>query len=642
MNNASINERVSALRQRMAEVGVDAYFVATDDFHGSEYVGDFFKCREFITGFTGSAGEALILKDAAYLWTDGRYFIQAERELKGSPFVLMRSGTPGVLSVTEMVAGVLQQGQTLAFDGRTVTESRSRLFKKALEKSGVCLRTDVDLVGEVWPDRPAMSCEKLWFLEEEWCGQSRAEKLERVRRCMKEKGAQALVMASLDDIAWTLNIRGNDIACNPVVLSYLILEEEKATLFVQEDAVAGNAADMLNGNAGSRMKELEIESGSDRGCIPARNETEQGEQRNAETARERLGRDGVEIRPYGEIGAALRQLKAGRVWLDPGSVSSFLFSQLPESAERLEEENPTRLMKAVKNETEVEHMRQAHIRDGVAVTKFIYWLKTHVGKEEITEISAAEKLEEFRSQGENYLGPSFDTIAGYAEHGAIVHYSATPETDAALKAEHMLLVDSGGQYLEGTTDITRTIVLGPINRKEKEYFTRVLRGTLKLAAAVFAEGCSGVNFDYLARGPLWEIGEDFRHGTGHGIGYCLNVHEGPNSFHFRAGVRKDCLTVFQPGMITSDEPGYYCEGEFGIRHENLIVCVKDQKTEYGQFLRFEHLTMVPFDLEGIDPALMSERERQLLNDYHAQVYEKIGPYLEEEERAWLREATAGI
>lgn len=595
-----IQERLAALRSRMKECHVDAYLVPTDDFHCSEYVGDHFKCRKYITGFTGSAGTAVITMDEAGLWTDGRYFIQAAKQLEGTTVTLYKMGEEGVPTVEEYLRHTLKPGQCLGFDGRTMTAAGGEELEKSLAQNQVSVSCQMDLVGDIWEDRPALSCEPAWELDLKYAGQPRSEKLAQVRGAMAEQKADYFILTSLDDIAWLLNIRGNDIACTPVVLSYLVMTQSKVLLFAQEQSFDG-------------------------------------------ALRKTLERDGVTLRPYGDIYDYAASIPAGkRVLIDPSCANYALKKSIPAQAVPVEAPNPTHLPKAIKNGVEVANMKKAHIRDGAALTRWIYWLKKNVGKTQITEISAADKLEEFRLAQEHYLGPSFDPIVSWGPHAAIVHYSATPETDIPVEPRSFLLADTGGHYLEGSTDTTRTIVMGETTQKEREYFTRVLRANLNLAAAKFLHGCSGKNLDYIAREPLWEIGQDYNHGTGHGIGYLLNVHEGPNEFRWKSRPGKPDAAVFEEGMITTDEPGFYLEGEFGIRHENVMVCRRAEKTACGQFMEFETLTLVPFDLEAVIPEMLSPRERALLNGYHRKVYEKIAPLLEEEEREWLREATREI
>lgn len=594
----TVRERIAALREKMQDRKIDAYLVPTDDFHASEYVGEYFKCRKYITGFTGSAGTAVILQDMAGLWTDGRYFIQAAAQLEGTGVELFKMGEPGVPTVHEFLEEKLGDGMCLGFDGRTVNAKEAVELEKILGKKGAFLSVDYDLIGEVWEDRPALSCEPVMELDVKWAGESRADKCARIRKAMEEKCADAFVLTSLDDIAWLLNIRGGDVHCCPVVLSYLVMTKTEIRLFANEKA------------------------------FPA----------EVQTA---LLKDGVTLLPYDDIYAYVKTFtKEMTVLLCKKKVNSRLVSNIPEGVTVLDEENLTLLPKAVKNLVEVENERIAHIKDGVALTKFIHWLKRNVGKIPVTELSAEEKLYSFRMQQENFIDNSFDPIISYGAHAAINHYSATPETDIAIEPGNFVLADTGGHYYEGTTDTTRTIVMGTVNDEQKKYFTAVLRGMLNLGNAKFRYGCTGVNLDYLARGPLWELGKDFNHGTGHGVGYLLNVHEGPNSFRWK--VIPGNNAVLEEGMITSDEPGYYVENEYGIRHENMIVCKKAEKTEFGQYMCFEFLTMVPFDLDAVVPEQMTARERELLNDYHAQVYEKISPYLNEEEKEWLKDATRAI
>lgn len=583
----------------MKEKKIDAYLVPTDDFHGSEYVGDYFKCRKYITGFTGSAGTAIITQDMAGLWTDGRYFIQAADQLRDTTIELFKSGEPGVPTVHQFLNDKLEEGMCLGFDGRTVSAREAEELQELLQEKHITFSVNDDLIGEIWEDRPALSCEPVMELDIRWTGKSRADKIAEIREQMKAKEADTFILTSLDDIAWLLNIRGNDIHCCPVVLSYLVMMENELRLYA---------------NAAAFSEEI----------------------------RSNLEADGVKIYPYDDVYSYVQSISSDKkVLLSRANVNSRLVSNIPSEVTILDEPNLTLLPKAVKNETEMENERIAHIKDGVAVTKFIHWLKKNVTRTTITELSTAEKLYQFRSEQEHFLGESFDPIIAYGTHAAIVHYSATEATDIPLEARGMVLADTGGHYLEGTTDITRTIVLGPVTAKEKKFFTAVLRGNLNLAAAKFKYGCTGLNLDYLARGPLWELGEDYNHGTGHGVGYLLNVHEGPNSFRWK-NLPGNPAPVLEEGMITSDEPGYYLENEFGIRHENLVLCKKAEKTSFGQFMCFEPLTMVPFDLEGINPEEMTERERKLLNDYHQKVYTTISPYLDEEEKEWLKQATREI
>ena len=604
----SVPERLAALRQKMEKNGIDAYLVPTDDFHGSEYVGDYFKCRMFLTGFTGSAGTALVTMDGAWLWTDGRYFLQAQEELKDSTVSLMKAGEDGVPTIEQFVAAHLGEGDVLGFDGRCMTAGKGDRFERILKKNGACVMVSkngspLDLAGEIWEDRPALSCEKVWSLDIGYSGKTRADKLKELRAAMEEKKCGYHILTSIDDIAWLLNLRGNDIACNPVFLSYLIVTPDNVLLFAQAEA----------------FDEDIIRSLED---------------------------DGVFLKGYNDIYSYVNAIpEKTRVLLDSSLVNYTIWTSLGHVI-RVDSQNPTMLAKAVKNPVEMKHMREAHIKDGVAVTRFMYWLKKRMASydpaEPETELSAADRLLAFRREQDHFLDLSFETIAAYGPHGAVIHYSPTPDTDIPLEAKSFLLVDSGGQYLEGTTDITRTFACGPLTEEEKEYYTRVLKGNLNLASAVFRYGATGTTFDYLARSPLWEIGKDYNHGTGHGVGFLLNVHEAPNSFSYKPmqGRRTPC--VFEEGMVTSDEPGFYLEGRFGVRCENLLLCVEAEKNEYGRFMKFETLTMVPWDLDAVVPDLLSEKEKSLLNEYHAQVWENISPYLEGDEKEWLKEAVRAI
>ena len=589
-----MKKELELLRIKMKKIGVDACLIPTSDFHGSEYVGDYFKCREYISGFTGSAGTLVVTLDEAGLWTDGRYFLQAAKQLAGSGITLMKERQPGVPTIEEYLKTTLKKGQTLGFDGRCIMADYADTLVAQLNAQGVAVRTDVDLPGAVWESRPQLSAEAVWPLPEEYAGESSQSKIERVRTFLMEKQSEYFLLTSLEDIAWLLNMRGNDVESTPVILSYLLLGQQEIIWYVQDK------------------------------CL-------------SEKIRILLELQGIRTAPYAQIYEDIKKLPEGTsVYYDKTATNTALISALPEKIKKIEGVNPTLLFKAKKNPIEVENERKAHIKDGVAVTKFIYWLKKNVGKQKITEISAAEKLEEFRKAQEHYIEPSFSPIIAYKEHGAIVHYSATKESDVEIKPESFILADTGGHYLEGTTDITRTIAVGTLTQEEKEMYTTVLKGHIQLEMARFLQGCSGQSLDILARMPLWEKGLDYNHGTGHGVGYLLSVHEGPNSFRYRPSVngKNDC--ILEEGMITSDEPGIYLEGKFGIRLENMIVCQKDVENEYGSFLCFEPLTLVPFDLSAIILEELSTKERAWLKQYHKKVFETISPYLTEEETEWLK------
>ncbi len=595
-----IPERLAALREEMKRRNIDIYVVPTADFHESEYVGEYFKARRFITGFTGSAGIAVITLTEAGLWTDGRYFVQAERQLEGSTVTLYRMGEEGVPTVDEFIADKLPEAGCLGFDGRVVNAAWGEKLLQIAEKKNGHLYVSEDLIDLVWKDRPELSRASMFLLEEKYSGKSTADKLAEVRAEMAKDGANVHILTSLYDIAWLLNIRGGDIANVPVVLSYLVLTDTECIWFVQEEALD-------------------------------------------DTIRAYLAANHIQTRPYNAIYDYVPTIAENAVvLLNKSGVNYRICSELKPQIKVVNKANPTELMKAIKNPTEVDNTRLAHVKDGVAVTKFMYWLKTNIGKIPMTEISASDYLEERRREQDNFIDLSFGTICAYGANAAMMHYSATPESNAELKPEGFLLVDSGGHYYEGTTDITRTFVLGPISDEMRTHFTAVCRSNLNLANAKFLYGVCGLNLDILARGPLWEMGIDYKCGTGHGVGYILNVHEGPNGFRWKIVPERHDSGVLEEGMITTDEPGVYLEGKYGIRTENELVCKKAEKNEYGQFMEFENITYAPIDLDAIDPDQMSLREKEMLNNYHKKVYEVISPYLTEEENEWLKKYTRAI
>lgn len=592
-----MKQTIVDLRRVMAEKHVDWYLVLTDDFHASEYVGDYFKCRKYLSGFTGSAGTLLVGMDWAGLWTDGRYFLQAADQLAGTGIELMKLREPGVPEVTEFIRDHMNGG-VLGFDGRTVNVNMLRALEKACAKSGATIVSELDLAGDVWPDRPALSAEPVWELTMDMCGRDRKDKLAAVRKELADNGADVLVISSLMDVCWLCNIRGGDVACTPVVLSFMAVTAEDAVLFINESTISAEI-------------------------------------------RAHLEADGITIRPYEGVYEYVKQIPAGKtLQMNFAAVNAAILRAVPAEVKTIDKPDPTRLPKAMKNATEVANMRLAHVKDGVAVTRFMKYVKENVGKVEMDELSVADVLEGYREQMENYIGPSFHPIMGYGPHGAIVHYGATKESCAKLEPRSFLLSDTGGHYKEGTTDITRTFALGELTEEEKHMYTLVLKGHLALGAAHFKYGATGMTLDILARKPLWDEGLDFNHGTGHGVGYILSVHEGPQSIHF--GSRGTTPVKLEEGMITSDEPGMYLEGKFGVRLENLIVCVAEPETAYGKFMHFDYLTMVPWDLDAVDVSILSADEKKWLNEYHALVYEKVSPYFDEEEKAWLKNATRAV
>ena len=592
-------ERIGKLREAMVRKNIDFYLIPTADDHSSEYISDYYKVRNYFAGFTGSAGSLLIGRNMAGLWTDGRYFIQAERQLEGSCVELFRMGSEGVPLITEYLEAHLPEGGTLAFDGQVIDRTQGQDYEGIAEAVHGRILWDRDLAGQFWGDRPERSSAPVFELEEKYSGKSRREKLKDLRRFMDKKGGSRVLLASLEDIAWLTNLRGGDVAHTPVFLAFTLIDKEKAELYVYDSAFS-------------------------------------------EAIRETLMADGIGLKSYMDIYKDLADLDGGSLLYDGTKVNYALARSVAENVRVIPVDINQMIPKSVKNETELQNLRNVHIKDGVAMTKFMYWLKTNVGRTPITEMSAADYLLELRKNIDTYLDLSFDTISAYREHGAMMHYRAVPETDVALEAADMLLVDSGGQYYEGTTDVTRTFILGPVSDEMKQHFTLVCKSMLNLANAKFLYGCSGYTLDILARGPLWNIGIDYRCGTGHGIGYLLGVHEAPNGFRWKKVPERNDSAILEAGNVTSDEPGVYIEGSHGIRTENEIICVKDEKNEYGQFMKFETITWVPIDLDGIDIRWLNPEDIRQLNAYHKQVYEKISPYLNKDEREWLAEYTRAL
>nr|WP_303212941.1 aminopeptidase P family protein [uncultured Romboutsia sp.] len=595
-----IKQRIEKIRDLMKEKNIYAYIVPSSDYHQSEYVGDYFKSREFMSGFTGSAGTLIISMDEAGLWTDGRYFIQAENELKDSGIKLFKMGEEGVPTIGEYLLEKLPKNSTLGFDGRVMSVKEGQSLANKLAFKGINIEYKYDLVNDIWEDRCSLPTEKAFLLGVEYSGESFSDKLYRIRAVMKEKKATTHILASLDDIAWLFNIRGRDVKSNPVVLSYAVISIDSVYLFIDKNKIG-------------------------------------------EDIRSELSKENVQIKGYEEVYEFIKNIDENEVVLiDTSKVNYAIYSNIPSNVQKIEERNPSILFKSIKNEIELKNIRNSHIKDGVAFTKFMYWLKNNIGKIEITEISATQKLEEFRREQDKFIEPSFSTIAAYKDHAAMMHYSATEESNYKLEPRDLFLVDSGGQYFDGTTDITRTIALGPIPENVRKDFTNVVRGMIRLSKAKFLYGCRGYNLDILARGPLWEEGIDYKCGTGHGIGFVLNVHEGPNGFRWKVREDIDDTCILEEGMVTTNEPGVYVENSHGIRIENEIVVRKAEKNEYGQFMDFEVITFAPIDLDAIDESIILKDEKVYLNNYHKQVYDKISPYLNEEEKQWLKTYTREI
>ncbi len=590
-----IVSRLNELRTLMKKKNIAAYIIPSADPHQSEYVAPRWKARAWISGFTGSAGTVVVTMKKAGLWTDGRYFVQAEAQLEGSTITLFKDGLPETPSYTDWINSELKKGEIGSFDASVMSINSVESLKGAFAQKGIKVASSEDLIDKIWKDRPAFPSGKGFIHPVKYAGLGRKEKFENIRNEMEKKGVDYHLFASLDDLAWIFNIRGNDVECNPVVMGFGVIGKKTADLFVKEGKFSKKDADSI-------------------------------------------AKDGVTIHKYEEIYAFIKGLK-GKIFIDKARTSQSLLDAVDcKEAEVVFGANMSQIMKGVKNATEIEGMKKAHIIDGVAMVRFLYWLDKNIGKTKITEISASDRLEAFRKEGEGFVGLSFDTISGYGAHGAIIHYSATPETDCELKPAGLYLVDSGAQYLCGTTDITRTIALGKLTKDMKRDFTNVLKGHIRIAMTQFPQGfTTGSHIDAFAREALWNDGKNYLHGTGHGVGAYLSVHEGPMSLSPR---QIDVKIV--PGMVISNEPGYYEKDKYGIRIENLVLSVPKAKTAWGQFVGFENLTMCPIDIRAIEPALLTAEEKKYLNDYHKLVFKTLSPMLGKEEKTWLKKMTAAI
>jgi Xaa-Pro aminopeptidase len=593
-----IEERITRLRELMKKEGVKAYLVPSTDPHSSEYVPECWQRRKWISGFTGSAGDVVITSDEGGLWTDGRYFIQAEMQLKGSGIRLFGIGKPDVPKMEDWIADELSEGDRIGVDPKVLSMDRARSLAKRLDEAGVSIKyIEKNLVDQLWDDRPSVSMESVRVLPDRFTGESMEDKIERIRGKMRDKGCSVHVMNALDSIAWTFNLRGSDVSYNPVFISYAVIDSEKAHLFIHPEKIK-------------------------------------------EDVRKHLG-DHVSIHGYGDMGDFLEGIRDGenKVWLDPKTVNRWIRIKLGDDCRYHLERSPVVDFKSVKNRVELEGFREAHVRDGVAMVKFLKWLEETVPEGGVTEISAAEKLESFRREDPDLVGLSFETISAYEEHGAIVHYSATDESDVELKPQGIYLVDSGGQYLMGTTDITRTVTLGEPTDEQKEMFTRVLMGHMDLAMLRFPKGFSGKQIELPARKSLWDAGKNYNHGTGHGIGHYLNVHEGPIGI-----TPRDPGVPLEAGQVLSDEPGYYKEGEYGIRIENLVIIHEDPalSSDDLKFLGFETITLCPIDLDLVNRNMLTSDRIEWLNDYHSMVRKKLNPLLDEEHTRWLEASTGRI
>ncbi|HBJ77590.1 MULTISPECIES: aminopeptidase P family protein [Fusobacterium] len=592
---SNIRERIIKLRKLMKEKGIDVYVIPSSDYHQSEYVGEYFKTREFISGFTGSAGTVVVTENEAGLWTDGRYFIQAEKQLEGSSITLFKMGEENVPTFIEYISKNLKSGQCLGFDGKVLSVKNVFDIKNGFGKKEIKLEDRYDLVNEIWNDRPALPKSNVFILDEKYCGESFESKIKRIREKMSKLDANRHILTSLDDIAWLYNIRGRDIKNNPVSLAYTMISAEEVVLYIDKNKI-----------------------------------TEEAEKYFIDK--------NIKIKDYFSIYEEVKVISSeDKVLLDINKVNYFIYNSIPRGTEIIDKPNPSTFMKACKNDIELENLKNAHIKDGVAVTKFMYWLKKNIGSQEMTEMSVAEKLESFRKEWTDYIEPSFNTISAYEANAAMMHYSANKDSNSQLAPRNLLLVDSGGQYIDGTTDITRTFVLGECSGEVKEHFTLVLKGMLSLSMIKFMYGVTGTNLDILARRPVWSRGIDYKCGTGHGVGFLLNVHEGPHSIRWQYNPQ-----VLEAGMTVTNEPGVYIQGSHGIRLENELIVRNAEKTDFGQFMVFETMTYAPLDLDGVVSELLNEEEKEFLNNYHQIVFEKISPFLSEEEKKWLKEYTRKI
>ncbi len=589
---------IKVLQEKLNEKEIKAYIVPTSDFHNSEYVSDYFKCRSFLSGFTGSAGTLVITQEKAYLWVDGRYHIQAAKQIEGKSITLMKQGLPGVQTIEQFLGSYLQENDVLAFDGRVM--STSSVLAMCSKLPNIKIQADEDLIDEIWEDRPKLPFSFLYKLEEFFSGRSFQEKTKDIRQKMQDYNADIHVLSSLEDQAWLYNLRANDVAHTPVFLAFTILTKTECHLFVDTKKIDKRIEKYLDEND-------------------------------------------ILVHEYHSFYDFLKQINHKSILLDFSKVNYKIYTTLSEQNTLLNHPDPSLLMKAIKNETEIKNTIQAHIKDGVAFTKFMYYVKTNIGKQKnMTEISVSEYLSKQRKKQESFVDLSFETICAYKEHAAMMHYSATPKTNATLKPTDFLLIDSGGHYLDGTTDITRTLALGELTDTQKLHFTTVLKSVIALSQAVFLKGVKGMNLDILARGPIWKLMIDYKCGTGHGVGYLLSVHEAPNGFRWQIVPERNDSAVLVPGMITTNEPGIYLENKYGIRIENEMLCVEKSKNEFGEFLGFETITYAPIDLDAIEPKLLTSDEKKWLNQYHKQVYETLSPFLTEEENVWLLDYTKKI
>ncbi len=590
-------DKIKEIQQRLIESQYDAYLIPTADEHGSEYISDYYKIRAYLSGFTGSAGTLLITQTKAFLWTDGRYHIQAAKQLEGKPITLMKQGLPGVPTIEEFIKKTLVDGNTLALDGRLWDAHFILSLQEKLPN--IKLASSIDFVSQVWQDRPKLPFSFLFKLEEFFSGKSYMEKVTDIRNQMVNLNSTMHILSTLEDQAWLYNLRANDIPHTPVFLAFTIITLETCHLFIDQKKLDKHVEKYLKENK-------------------------------------------IVVHSYDEFYSYIPNIQNEKILLDLKKINYAIYEAIASRNTLLLEQNPTLLMKAIKNKKEIENTIHAHIKDGVAFTKLMYFIKSGLNNSPMSEISVTNHLEKLRQAQEGFVDISFDTICAYKDHGAMMHYKATPDTDYTLEANDFLLIDSGGHYLDGTTDITRTLALGVPSDTQKLHFTTVLKSVIALSEAVFLKGVKGINLDVLARGPIWKLLLDYKCGTGHGVGYLLSVHEAPNGFRWQIVPERNDSATLVPGMITTNEPGIYLENKYGIRIENEMVCVPKGKNEFGEFLAFETITYAPIDLDAIDMELLTPDEKTWLNQYHQKVYEVLSPYLEAEEKIWLKHYTREI
>lgn len=587
-----IKNRLVALRHQMSKNDIAAYIIPGTDPHAGEYIPDYWKERDWISGFTGSAGTAVVTLDKAFVWVDSRYFIQADDQLKGTGFAAMKMGLPDTPDMLKWIAGELKVGDRVGVNPLLFSVNAYATMGKLFAAYGISL-SSIDLIKDIWLDRPAIPSEKVFAFDVKYAGKSCSEKIALVHKSLSDTQTDMLVLNALDDIAWLFNIRGNDVDYNPVTTAYASVSFDKSVIYISSDKIDDNLKAYFKSND-------------------------------------------VLVKDYLDIYKDLPNISTDtKVLIDGNKLNQSLFECI--KTEVVNTLSPVTALKSIKNNVEIEGVRNAMIKDGVALTRFFIWLESNVDSGSLSEISISDKLYKFRAEQDLFYGESFSTIAGYADHGAIVHYKADDSSDANILPEGILLLDSGGQYLDGTTDITRTISFDTPTSQQTADFTLVLKGHIGIATAVFPIGTRGSQLDILARKALWDRGMNYGHGTGHGVGHFLNVHEGPQSIRM-----DENPTILQPGMIISNEPGLYRKGEYGIRTENLILVVEDQTTDFGEFLKFETLTLFPIDSNLIDKALLTDKEILWLNEYHQMVYEKLSPYLNTSEKEWLSQKTKAI